>query len=154
MKKFLYLDIDGVIAVGYNSPKHTPCGNVERWDPKCVKILNEILKTTGADIIVSSDSKNDFDFDTLLKIFEWQGVSKMPVDVTPYIKGATMQQLDEFRALEILDHVKTHSPDKWVAVDDLHLSKWINEEHFVELPRWLEGIKQTGKKEKIIKLLQ
>jgi hypothetical protein len=154
MKKFLYLDIDGVLAVGYNNPKTTMWGNIEKWNAKCVKVLNEILTITDADIVVSSDWKHHFDLDTLAEIFMWQGVSKIPMDVTPYIKGATMQQLDEFRAKEILMHVEQHRPDKWVAVDDLKMMPWLEEEHFVETPRWMEGIKQSGVKEKIINLLQ
>ena len=154
MKKYLYLDIDGVLAVGYTSKtKETPWGNIYKWDAKCVKILNDIIKETGADIIVSSDWKNSFMFYELVEIFKWQGVEKSPISITPHIAGGSLQQLDEFRAKEILMHVEEHKPDKWVAIDDLVLHPYIDEEHFVEMPRWMEGVKQSGKKDKITMLL-
>jgi hypothetical protein len=43
--------------------------------------------------------------------------------------------------------------EKWIAVDDLDLSE-LGEEHFVHTKRPREGIKQTGIKDKILKLLK
>jgi hypothetical protein len=55
--------------------------------------------------------------------------------------------------MEILEHVDVHKPTFWVAIDDLDLKYWINNNHFVHTPLWMEGIKQTGKKQEIINKL-
>jgi len=64
----------------------------------------------------------------------------------------SFQQLEECRAYEILQYVRERELTNWVAVDDLNLSKWIPN-NFVYTPKSNEGIKQSGVKEKIIKIL-
>jgi len=150
--KFLYLDIDGVLAVGYKKPKQTAWGYVEKWDSKCVSVLNEITGMTGAEIIVSSDWKLNFTKKELDKIFKWQGASGVPLDVTPDLGRRVLQTLELDRAKEILMHVEKHKPEAWVAVDDLDLTKYLDG-HFVHLSRWMEGIKQSSKSQKIIQIL-
>jgi hypothetical protein len=146
------LDIDGVLSLGSEiNPKSTKWGIIHRFNKRAVEYLNEILEKTDADIVISSDWKNHFTLEQLQEIFvEWGGVWKMPIDVTPTIPGVTLQELEEWRAKEILQHVEKCSPDSWIAVDDLFLNSWISDEHCVYLSRHMEGIKQTGKKQEII----
>jgi hypothetical protein len=155
MKKFLYIDIDYVLSLRSESKlKQTFWGLLYPFNKKAVKILNYILKETNADMIVSSDWRLTFSLEELQKIFiDFAGIEKYPIDVTPYISGGTLQNLEEYRAKEILKHVNEHQPDSWVAIDDLDLRSWISEEHFVYLPMSNEGIKQSGKANKIIKNL-
>lgn len=154
MKRFIYLDIDGVLCLGSEiHPKLTEWGYVYRFNAKAVKVFNEILKTTGADIIISSDWKYHYTLDNLQEIFKWQKVIKGPFDVTPTIPYSSTQLLEENRAKEILEHVNIHKPWFWVAIDDLNLKTWIPDRHFVLTPRFMEGIKQTGKKNEIINKL-
>ena len=154
MKKFIYLDIDGVLNIGYYNQKvNTKFGWMEMWDKKAVEIFNDIITQANAEIIVSSDWKLHFDIDTLVEIFEFQGINKSPIDITPDNQGRILEKLEEDRAAEILQHVEEYKPDFWVAIDDLDLSPYIDDEHFIHLPRWMEGIKQSSKKEKIIKIL-
>lgn len=156
--KFLYTDIDSVLSLGSEmNPVLTKWGNVHRFNTKAVKVYNEILSKTGAEIVVSSDWKHHYNLEQLQEIFtEWAKISKAPIDVTPYlwgIKFTNVQQLEECRAAEILAHVKKFNPESWVAIDDLDLRNWLPEENFVFLPRFMEGIKQTGKaQETILKL--
>lgn len=154
MKKFIYLDIDGVLCLGSEiHPKLTQWGYVHRFNPKAVRMFNEVLEKTGADIIISSDWKSHYTLEDFKGIFEWQKVIKYPIDITPSVPFKTIQLLEEYRATEILQHVDIHKPKIWAAIDDLNLSFWINPAHFVHTPRFMEGIKQTGKKEELIKKL-
>ena len=166
MIKFLYTDIDGVLCLGSETKTHnTKWGSVYKFNKKAVEIYNEILEKTGAEIIISSDWRNSFILEQLGEIFEWQGVIKKPIGVTPNVKYTSAQFLERDRAQEILMHVKEHKPDVWVAIDDLNLQNWWTGEevicpdqksdiHFVLTPRWYEGIKQTSKKEEICRKLK
>lgn len=154
MKRFIYLDIDGVLCLGSEiHPKLTEWGYVHRFNAKAVQMFNEILKVTNADIIISSDWKGHYSLESLQGIFKWQKVIKVPIAVTPSVKFSSMQLLEENRAKEILEHVDTIKPGFWVAIDDLNLSTWIPDKHFVLCSRFMEGLKQTGKKNEIINKL-
>ncbi len=154
MKKFIYLDIDGVLSLGSEiHPKLTEWGYVYRFNAKAVNVLNEILESTNADIIISSDWKSHYSLKDLQNIFEWQGVIKTPIDITKTLPFSQHQLIEEERAKEILNHMETYRPGCWVAIDDLNLQTWISTDHFVHTPRFMEGIKQTGKKEEIIRKL-
>jgi len=153
--KILYTDIDYVLSLSSEyTQKQTKWGWVSRFNAKAVSVYNEILEKTGALPVISSDWKHHYTLTQLQEIFvDFAGISRIPVDTTPYIPGATLQQLEEFRAKEILQHVEKRNPDAWVAIDDLDLSKWIDPLHFVHLPHMNEGIKQSGKAKEVIKLL-
>ena len=80
------------------------------FNTKAVKVLNEILEKTDADIIVSSDWRNNFTLEQLGEIFEWQGVIKKPIGVTPDVKFTSTLSLERDRAQEderILDGSST-----------------------------------------------
>jgi len=154
MKKFIYLDLDGVLSLGSEiHPKLTEWGYVHRFNAKAVQMFNEVLEVTNADIIISSDWKQHYSLESLQGIFKWQKVIKVPIDITPSLKFTSMQLLEENRAKEILEHVDKFKPGFWVAIDDLDLRTWINDKHFVLCPRFMEGIKQTGKMNEIINKL-
>lgn len=154
MKRYIYLDIDGILSLGSEMhPKLTDWGYVHRFNAKAVKVLNEILEITNADIIISSDWKGHYSLESLQGIFQWQKVIKVPIDITPSVKFTSMQLLEENRAKEILEHVDKIKPGYWVAIDDLDLRTWISDKHFVLCPRFMEGIKQSGKKNEIINKL-
>jgi hypothetical protein len=153
--KIIYTDIDGVLCLSSEEyPRRTEWGYVWPFNQKAVEVFNKILEQTGADIVISSDWKHHYTLGTLRDIFTVLArIQCDPVGTTPYIPGGTLQNLNEFRAKEILMHVEEHKPEKWVAIDDLDLSEWISKDHFVHLPKHREGIKQTGKAQKIINLL-
>jgi hypothetical protein len=154
--KILYTDIDYVLSLGSElHPKMTKWGYVHRFNKKAVQIYNEILEKTGAEIIISSDWKNHFSLQQLQEIFiDYAGIIKAPIDVTPTIPGIILKKLEEWRAKEIMESVLNYKPDAWVAIDDLNLKPWIPENYFVHLPRFMEGIKQSSKKEEIINKLK
>ncbi len=69
--KTLFLDLDGVIVVGWvNSKFHLDWKTkFMKFDAKAVQVLNEILEETGAEIVLSSDWKNHFTLQEMRDIF-------------------------------------------------------------------------------------
>jgi hypothetical protein len=151
----------------------------DNFDGKAVKILNEILEKTGAEIVVSSDWRYHAKLEELGDYYESQGIIKRPIAITSKTEDIDprMWQVLRFRAdlemeryIEIQHFVDSH-PDitHWVAIDDLDMSVKFLSTHFtnrkeepkkpgltnfVHTPRSNEGIKQSGIKEKIVSFLE
>lgn len=156
-KPTLFLDLDGVLALPkqYCSRKTNAYG-IYNFDSGCVKVFNDIIDTTNAEIVLSSDWKLNYDINTMNNIFNFNGIKTYIVHYTPSLWGVkydNLNQLEECRANEILEYVKEHEITNYVAIDDLNLSKWLDDEHFVLCGRINEGIKQTSLKDKIINKL-
>ena len=186
--KVIFLDNDGVICLHNNwggrqkkwskyrstNPESSP--NLkdapveirfDDFDKKAIKILNQILEKTGAEIVVSSDWKLHATLDELGDYYGAQGIVKRPIAVTPNLDDfdRTTNELfmwkgwfEKKRILEIQQYLEMHPEvEKWVAVDDLDMSPEANGgyglEHFVLTPRSTEGIKQQGIEEKMLKHL-
>ena len=58
----------------------------DNFNQKAVKILNEILEETGAEIVVSSDWKLHATLEELGDYYESQGIIKRPIALTPNIQ--------------------------------------------------------------------
>lgn len=120
---FIFLDIDGVIATTDEPSSDQKFWFNERAYPftkGCVKILNQILDKTNADIILSSDWRRAFDLEILDEIFEFNKVIKSPIDITPVLHD---------RELEIRKIVTTRRLSKFLVLDDMKLS--IYNERFI-----------------------
>ena len=194
MNKVFFLDNDGVICLSNNwggrfkkenkwlrdndyRPGTAPDVPIEfrfdDFDNKAVKVLNEILEKTGADIVVSSDWKLHATLEELCTYYKLHGVRTTPIDTTdkvlhnnydnfPWYRSARLEQV---RSLEIKEWLEKHPEvTHWVAVDDLNMSEHtINHpqlgeapwglKNFVHTPLSNEGIKQSGVKDKILKFL-
>jgi hypothetical protein len=188
--KVIFLDNDGVICLSNNwggrskkwakyrsanpeSSKLISDGPVnvrfDDFDQKAIKVLNEILEETGAEIVVSSDWRYHATLEELGNYYLSQGISKKPIGVTKRLGECDQPEnfiwsrqwdLEQSRSLEILQYLRDN-PEvaEWVAVDDLDMGRngedWKNWglDNFVETPKGNEGIKQSGIKEKIIKYL-
>ena len=158
--KTLFLDLNGVIAVGYTKSKFHLDWSTKfmKFDDKAVQVLNEILEATGAVIVLSSDWKKHFTLEQIRGIFEYCGVDKGPISFTPNSTYYEDGFLEGGRAYEIRQYVELHGLTNWVAVDDLNLLNTGHEDffedNFVYCKRYqTEGIKQSGLKGKIIKIL-
>lgn len=198
--KVIFLDNDGVICLGQQhggrfkkqkkwegrklsmKPQEIPIEyRFDDFDKGAVKVLNEILEQTGAEIVVSSDWKKHANLQELGDYYESQGIIKRPIDMTElfhytnwYAEGFIpkdfpwyrMDSLEQERHFEIKYWLENHpEATHWVAVDDLNMGIHIENstygphdrdwglENFVWTPRLFEGIKQTGIKDKIIKYL-
>lgn len=195
--KVIFLDNDGVICLANNwgsrFKKQNKWGGrklsmsmssipieyrFDNFDVKAVKILNEILEETDAEIVVSSDWQNFATLDELGEYYESQGIIKKPIGVTKEIGDVDFEKydkmpwnrdldLEQHRSLEILEWLEAHAEvTHWVAVDDLHMGIHVENswrgaydredwglENFVWTPRDNQGIKQSGIKDKILKFL-
>lgn len=190
--KILFLDNDGVICLSSNwggrqkkwskyrssNPESSkflsdaPVGvRFDDFDKKAVKILNEVLEETDAEIIVSSDWRYHATLEELGEYYLSQGIIKTPIGITPFTKDidpkwwATFNNfamLEQERVIEIKYWLEQHPEvSHWVAVDDLNLGIYepisgdiFNEyglTNFVHTRKSNEGIKQSGIKEKILK---
>ena len=196
--KILFLDNDGVICLSNNwGGRAVKWANFKRdnpdsgatfdnkpiqcrfddFDSKAVKVLNEILEETGAEIVVSSDWRLHANLEELGDYYESQGIIKRPIAVTDQFKDVFPKEWNAFRfraelelerSMEIGYWLENHPEvTHWVAVDDLNmspefLSKYFSNSedknpgltNFVLTPRSREGIKQSGVKEKIINFLK
>jgi hypothetical protein len=152
--KFLFLDIDSVMVVWDYTKADPPRNrfNTTDFTTECVTSLNEILESTGCEIILSSDHRWNHSLDELDEIFKHNGCIKSPINITPLSKRFNSMDLDNMRAHEIMMFLEKNPVDNWVAVDDLDLDINIFKEemngHFAHT---LNGIHLV--KDKIIELL-
>jgi hypothetical protein len=150
----------------------------DNFDQKAVSVLNEILDETDAEIVVSSDWKHWATVEEMGEYYEMQGIKKKPIDFTKNLGQCSFQDkksfqwsytydLEQSRYVEITQYLMDHPEiTQWVAVDDLHMGKHVENSkygafdrddwgltNFVWTPRPSEGIKQLGVKDKILKYL-
>lgn len=162
--KIIFLDIDGVLATDkqfmLNRKKFQEKNswaydnNVPYpFDDKCVKILNDILKQTDAEIVLTSDWKLHWDLIRLHEIFENNKVTKSPRMVTKN-NPVSFGNLSKNRANEIDQFLDHFNYVNYVIIDDLDVGKYLKtgDKRFVQT-KDREGLKQLGTKEKIIKIL-
>lgn len=153
-KIHIFLDIDGVLATSnqYHSKKRHPKFDKYPFDKKCVNVFNEIVLMFNPIIILSSDWALHHSINEMNEIFEWNNLKCIITDTTRFLWKYEYHKMDELeicRATEILEYVEDYNLTKYIAIDDLNLKKWIDD-NFIHTPRANEGIKQTHIKEKII----
>ncbi len=154
MKKILYLDIDGVLnsqdnadalLMDWETRNEFDAPYVSQdvynayidevykdkygvlFDERCVMWLSIIIAHTGAQIIISSDWRKS-GLETMLNMWSWEE-RNLPgeiVGITP-----VHEKFSGDREGEIVSSVNHHLPDKWVAVDDMHLD--LEDENFVHV---------------------
>ena len=193
--KCIFLDHDGVICLSNNWGGRTKKWSKYRsenpesssdkrdapvevrfddFDEKAVRILNQILEETGAEIVVSSDWKRWANVEEMGEYYESKGIIRKPISLTPDLGDCTWENedrenwvwsprwdLEMSRVVEIRQYLHDHPEiTHWVAIDDLDMGKngepWKNWglDNFVLTPRSNEGIKQSGIKEKVLKYLK
>lgn len=166
--KVIFLDHDGVICLANNwgsrfKNKEGFDSLFDGFDSKALKVLNEILSITDAEIVVSSDWKHHCTLAQMQELYKIRGIVKSPIAVTGHSTiGKGYDYLEHNRQHEIKQWLSEHPEvTHWVAVDDLNMSLEFCEKfggssgltNFVYTPNSKEGIKQTGVKEKILKFL-
>jgi len=193
--KVIFLDHDGVICLstewGGRYTKQKKWGGrklsmgtneipmdcrFDNFNKKAIKVLNEILEETGAEVVVSSDWKRWCNVEEMGEYYESQGIVKKPISFTPNLSECNnygedfpwvrQWDLEQTRSLEIKQYLQDHPEvTEWVAIDDLDMGKtgmsysvkWVHDwglENFVLTPKGNEGIKQSGMKEKILTYLK
>ena len=161
MMKFIFLDIDGVLATDEEfmtnrtefrtkNPEAKELGIPYPFNSDCVKIFNEILEQTDAKIILSSDWRLHWNLEELDKIFKYNGVIKSPEATTSFSKWKMSSSLQLDRIKQIEQYVHYSEITHWVAIDDLNLSDL--GDRFVRTTD-NEGLKELGIKNKILNIL-
>ena len=154
--KVIFLDHDGVICLSTEwGSRHKRGTTFDKLNAKAVKVLNEILEETGVEIVISSDWKLHADIVELKQVYVNEGILKLPIDVTPKnpVHWYDVGSLENARIMEIQMYLAKHPEiTHWVAVDDLEMFD-LGKDHFVHCPKSSQGIKQSGIKDKIIKIL-
>jgi hypothetical protein len=157
--RVIFLDHFGVMCLAnehgrtskpYDLPKSYDIrimNGFDSFDKNCVNILNDIIRQTDCEIVISSDWKKWANFEELCEFYNKQGIIKIPIGLTPDIKD---KNIFSQRTKEILKWLEINQVTNWVSVDDLYL----NLNNFVWINKTDEGIKQKGVKEKIINYLK
>lgn len=190
--KVIFLDNDGVICLSNNWGGRTKKWNkyiklnpgqnslalapveirFDDFDKKAIKILNEIIEQTGAEIVVSSDWRLHATLEEIGEYYISKGIIKKPIAFTKRYIGCDRPDQFEWRrgtmyeqqrCIEVHQFIIDHSEiTNWVCIDDLQLGAkdsygfeqiW-GLSNFVHTPRMSEGIKQSGIKDKILEFLK
>jgi len=164
--KVIFLDHDGVVCLQHQWGTRFKTGDMfDQFDPKAVKVLNSILQEVQCEIVVSSDWRLHCDLDHMKQTYRDRGVLQYPYDYTPKISSyredvwnETQSYKDQVsidakvREFEIREWLVQHPyVTHWVAIDDLNMKGLSN---FVHTRYPLEGIKQTGIKDKVLSFLR
>lgn len=161
-KPTMFLDIDGVLATDteYSRSrkkyweKHDEAKNLRipyPFNPTCIKVFNKIMSEMDIQIVISSDWRTHWTIEELTEIFKYNGITHFPIDYTPVI-GGMWDHLERVRAAEIDTYITKHNIQNYVVVDDLNLGYYFPGK-FV-LTNDFEGIKKSGVKDKILKILR
>lgn len=165
--KIIFLDIDGVLATNEEffrnqktfRKKHYVAEHIKipyPFNQGCVRVFNEILLKTNAEIVLSSDWRKHWALKDLDIIFRFNGVIKSPIDITDN-DPVSMSWLEKNRTNEIGKYLNEHRDiEKWVVIDDLNMSQFLkltNDDDKFFLTDGFEGIKKSGLKDKIISKL-
>lgn len=189
--KCIFMDHDGVLCLSHNwggrskkwakfksknpdstaNQRNAPIEvRFDDFDKKAVRILNQILEETEAEIVISSDWKGWANLEEMGEYYISQGIIKKPIAYTPDQVKCTWHNEDPWtwsprwynemsRTIEIKQFLHDHPEiTHWVAVDDLSMGKTERKEwgldNFVLTPISNEGIKQSSIKDKILKHLK
>lgn len=142
--KVIFIDIDGPLAWGsWQDGKvkimegtHHEFTIPYAWVKEDCDALAEVIKRTGANLIVSSDWKKHYGIYQLRMIFEHYGIGRWCVmDTTTHInlmrKMSSPPEWD--RACEIRTWVKSFKPKHWVTIDDMPLNISFKR---LRIPQW------------------
>lgn len=99
--KIIFLDIDGIIK---NPTNHS------EWFSESIMLIIDLCVRTNSRIVIASNWK-------LLKGTEFFNsmLNGMVIGATPDIHAPAAEHCKE---LEVLDYLKLHEVDDWIAIDD------------------------------------
>ena len=172
--KVLFLDHDGVICLlseyGSRIKSRKKAGialdvpnrelpvelRYDNFNNKTIKTLNNIIKESDCEIVVSSDWRRYSSVAEMGDLYSSRGIMKKPIAFTPVVEFGR-RQWERARVSEILLYLEEHKDiTHWVVVDDLGLEigKSVADVWNFVRTNELEGIKQSGIKEKILRFLK
>ena len=140
----IFIDIDGPLAWGTWEGGRVEIaeGTWNRltipygWVEEDCAALAEIMRRTGAYLVVSSDWKLHYGLGQLKLIFDHYGIPRWDViDTTPNHnpKAKMSTSIEWNRACQIYHWVKLFKPRKWIAIDDMSLGHSFKQ---LRIPQW------------------
>ena len=127
--KILFLDHQGVMY----TKKHPNPGVLDNFDSENIKVLNKILeKDKDIEIVVSSDWKTWVSPSEMNDFYIKQNIIKTPIDCTKNIMNKYSTWVEQ-RAMEIKIWIEENNIDDYIIIDDLNLSKYFDESHFIHI---------------------
>lgn len=124
--KVIFLDIDGPLA--YSDEDSHPI-IVQKglsipygFEQEDCDALTDIIKETGANIVLSSDWRLYYNIESMNTILSYYGVPPVIIDYTDKRKAKMSSPGGMDRAYQILRWLDNHNVSNWVALDDFDLS--------------------------------
>lgn len=167
--KVLFLDHDGVICLStewggrFDRDREGLDSVFDDFNLKAIEVLNEIIEATDCEIVISSDWRHHATLEQMQELYKIRGIKKSPIDFTGVVKYSSALSLEKDRSIEIREWLNAHPEvTSWVAVDDMDLGATYGPvttnyigglTNFVCTPYSRFGIRQEGKKEAIIEIL-
>lgn len=111
--KLIFLDIDGVMNHRTHFVRSRQHWGQE-FSPLAVRNLREIIKTTGAKIVLSSTWRKEMSLTEIKKMFSYYDMGRYVIGKTPYLE-------DHIRGLEIqkwMDDEPQIKVESFVIIDD------------------------------------
>ena len=145
--KVIFMDHDGVICLESQwGTRFEKEGTLKRegtiwdvpilnrfddFDKNCVQCLNEIIRETDCEIVISSDWRTWATLEELGEYYTHHGIIKKPIGFTPFIDRNEVPEEYNFRpgfghnqirVLEIKKWLQEHPEvENWVAIDDMQM---------------------------------
>lgn len=123
MKKFIFLDFDGVMDTSHHCnrlyheglPEADKYGTV--FDPECVENLNLIIKETGAEIVITSSWKEIMSYEQILQMWKDRGLPGFVTDTTLTCSNHHGDEIASW--LDIYRHISGETEYTYVIIDDM-----------------------------------
>lgn len=124
--KLIFLDVDGVLndaawgpyygLVPVPEPWKPEIEDLMKWiDPRRVDLVNEIVRETGAEIILSSSTRSD---PRMSVVLARMGLATKLLDTTPILQWETNTAGAIIRSMARADEI-AESLAKWLTLDDI-----------------------------------
>jgi len=110
--KLIFLDIDGVMN-HRNFFQRSRLHELQEFCPYAVRNLREVIKITGARIVISSTWRKGRTMKQLKELFSWYDLDQYLIGKTPVLNG-------EIRGIEIQSYLDAfkHPVESFVILDD------------------------------------
>lgn len=136
-RRYIFLDIDGVLNTGNHrlrQKESTGRSSVKNWCPEACRNITRLSMEFDADIIISSNWKDQYELEELKQHFEKNGVpSHLIKDLTP--SEVDRHEGAEFRGEEIQQWLDDHAGPEtsFLIIDDNDLEPARMESHLVQV---------------------
>lgn len=115
MDNVILLDLDGVmITTKPWKSDFNLADNFAEFNPKAVYKLNQLLKETGYDIVLSSARRYNYDIDKMNEFFKTRGIEGNIIGYLPLVDRNLMHS----RYYEILQFLFANRCENYLIIDD------------------------------------